>query len=180
MRNFCLAGLLIAALAGPALAESRDEMALRMQAAEAAARAATTLPTDEAMTCEQVRAELAAIAQQPAYRAQRQLAAESQAAAVQSGAYAYVGIPGGAGLEFAGAFAPGLGYAHMAALHAQSGQVRRNAEANAMQAAAINESALAHIARSERLQALSHAKACEPQADLNLERRHPLPVATSP
>lgn len=165
MRTLCLAGLLTAALAGPVLAESRDEMALRLQAAEAAARAAATLPTDEALTCEQVRAEMAAIAQQPAYRAHRQLAAEPQAASLQSGAYAYLGVSGGVGLEFTGAFAPGLGYAHAAALHAQNGQIRRNAEANAMQAAAADEAALPHVARAERLQALAHAKQCEPRAE---------------
>jgi hypothetical protein len=135
---------------------------MRMQAAEAAARAAATLPTDDALSCEQVRAELAAIDQQPAYRAHSQLAAEPQSAAAQRSAYAYAGVPG-AGLEFTGAFAPGLGYAHMAALNAQSGQVRRNAEASAMQAAAANEAALPHIARAERLQALALAKHCEPQ-----------------
>ena len=37
MRKLCLSGLLAAALAGTAAAESRDEMAMRMQAAEAAA-----------------------------------------------------------------------------------------------------------------------------------------------
>ncbi len=164
MRKLCLSGLLAAAPAGTAAAESRDEMAMRMQAAEAAARAAATLPTDDALACEQVRAEMAAIEQQPAYRAHRQLAAEPQSAAAQRSAYPYVGVPGGAGLEFTGAFAPGLGYAHMAALHSQSGQLRRNAEASAMQAAAANEAALPHIARAERLQALVLAKQCEPQA----------------
>lgn len=164
MRNLCLAGLLFAALAGNAMAESRDEMVLRMQVAEAAARAAATLPTDEALTCEQVRAELAAVAEQPAYRAHgQQLAAEPQGASLPSGAYGYVSAPG-AGLEFAGALAPGLGYAHRVALDARNAQLRINAESNAMQAAAVHEAALPDIARAERLQALSIAKQCEPQA----------------
>lgn len=159
MRRLCLAGLLVVALAGTAMAESRDEMALRMQAAEAAARAAATLPTDDALSCEQVRAELAAIAQQPAYRAHsQQLAAGPQAVSVQSSAYGHLGVPG---LEFAGALAPGLGYAHMAALDARNTQLRINAESTAMQAAAAHEAALPHIARTERLQAIALAKQCD-------------------
>lgn len=159
MRRLGLAGLLVAALAGAAMAESRDEMALRMQAAETAARAAATLPTDDALTCEQVRSELASIAEQPAYRAHRErLAAEPLGASAPRSAYGYLGVPG---LEFAGALAPGLGYAHVAALDARNAQMRRNAEANAIEAIAAEEAALPQIARAERLRTLSHAKQCD-------------------
>lgn len=156
MRSLLAASVLLAGSAlAPAFAESADEMAVRLQAATRAAQAAAVRAEDDALGCAQLQAEMAAIAGHPGYRAYMQLGVQG---AVAAGAY---GADAGLGLEFTRAFAPGLGYATVAALQGRNNQLRRNAETGRAEAAAITEAALPDIARNERLRALAATKQCE-------------------
>jgi hypothetical protein len=125
----------------PVAAQSAEDRMLAMEQAMANAQAQASRPGDEALTCEQLEAEMVAVMQDPAVQAT--VAAQGADAQLQMDrmnaardrARAQMGVSLFMGL--ASAFIPGAGYAQMIQQQAMANQSRgmaeqRMAEMNAM------------------------------------------------
>ena len=168
MRAFCSMLALSAALAlQPAFAQTPEELQARMDAAMAAAQAQASRPGDEALTCDQLQAEIFANAQNPEYQAQ--MAAMGQSAqdmsdqAQRARENARGQIAGSMAMGFIGSFIPGAGYAQMLAQRAQAAEMQEQAQANQAQIAGMManvEASMPYVMRGQRLYELARTQQC--------------------
>jgi len=169
MRTFVSMLALSAALAlQPALAQTPEEMQANMDASIAAARAEAVHPGDEALTCDQLSAEIAAVSQDPNYQAQMAAmgaTAQGQMEQMQNARSRMQGqMVGNIGMGIISSFVPGAGYAQMLAQRAQAAQMQEQAQANQAQMAGMMgnmEASMPYIMRNEHLYELGQAKQCE-------------------
>lgn len=165
MRALSIALALSLGLASPAFAQ--EEALERMLAAQAAAEAAASRPGDEALSCEQLEAELGATMNDPAVQTQIAEMGEwaqgrqeqMNAARGQAMGMTAMGMFG----AIAGSFLPGAGYAQMAMQRAQAAGMQARASSNmaemAVQAQRI-ESIMPQMMRGQRIVELGQAKQC--------------------
>lgn len=168
MRAFCSMLALSAALAlQPAFAQTPEELQARMDAAMAAAQAQAAQPGDEALTCDQLQAEIFANAQNPEYQAQ--MAAMGQSAqdmsdqAQRARENARGQIAGNMAMGFISSFIPGAGYAQMLAQRAQAAEMQEQAQANQAQIGGMianMEASMPYVMRGQRLYELAQAQQC--------------------
>lgn len=155
------------AFAPAAAAQDYDAMAAQMEQSMADAQAQAHRPGDDALTCEQLEAEVvttmqdpqveSVIASQGAY-GQEQMArlreAEGRARA-QIATSMFMGI--------ASSFIPGLGYAQMAQQQMQAAQMQRQQQANMsrmMEMAGQMQTIMPQLMRGQRLYELGQAQQC--------------------
>ncbi len=170
---FCSALALAVALSPQyAAAQSRadvssDDMMAQMEAAQAEARAQAVHPGDEALSCEQLQAEMTATMQDPAVQAQFAAlgaSAEGQMEAADEARGEMMAMMGGSVvLGLASSFVPGLGYVQMAQQRAMAPAMQARSDQNMAQ---ITEQAqgmatvMPQLMRGERVHELAQAKQC--------------------
>ena len=169
MRALLLSSALSLALAVATAATAQDyeAMAANMEQSMAAAQADAQRPGDEALTCEQLEAEIAATMQDPAVQqalaangadAQAQIDRMNEARGqmrAQMATSMFLGI--------ASSFIPGLGYAQMAQQRMQAAQYEQQADQNMsqmMQMAERMQPIMPQMMRGQRVYELGQAKQC--------------------
>lgn len=174
MRFFFCSALALAVALSPqyAAAQSRadvssDDMMAQMEAAQAEARAQAVHPGDEALSCEQLQAEMTATMQDPAVQAQFAAlgaSAEGQMEAADEARGEMMAMMGGSVvLGLASSFVPGLGYVQMAQQRAMAPAMQARSDQNMAQ---ITEQAqgmatvMPQLMRGERVHELAQAKQC--------------------
>ena len=170
MRTFVSMLALSAALTlQPAWAQTQtaEEMQAQMNASMNAARQGAQHPGDENLTCDELSAQLQAIAQDPAYQAQMAemgATAQNQMDQMQNARSRAQGQVAGAMVTgVISSFIPGAGYAQMLAQRAQAQQMQRDAQANQAQMAGMMgnmQASMPFIMRQQRLFELGQAKQC--------------------
>jgi hypothetical protein len=168
MRTFCSMLALSAVLAlQPALAQTPEEMQAQMDASVAAAREAAVRPGDEALTCDQLQAEIVANTQNPEYQAQ--VAAMGQTAQGQMDQMqaarerAQGQMAGSIAMGVISSFIPGAGYAQMLAQRAQAAQMEQQTQANQAQMMSMMDNvnaSMPYVMRGQRLYELAQAQQC--------------------
>lgn len=162
--------ILALALCGTAAAENPGERLEALQAAQADAEASARRRGDDALTCDQLQAEMMTISQSPematfqadnsAFAAQAQQ--QMQAARGQMAGAMGMSV-GMMGLGVASAFVPGLGMAQSLAMRGYAANAQRQAAANqgmmGQQADAM-AAAMPMLTRMQRVAELGQAKQC--------------------
>jgi hypothetical protein len=168
MRTFVSMIAMSAALAlTPAAAQDYEAMAAQMEQSQADAQAAAVRDGDDALTCEQLEAEMTTTMQDPNVQAavaangadaQAQMdqmnAARGQMRA-QMATSIFMGI--------AGSFIPGFGYAQMAQQQMQAAQMQRQQQQNMAQMMEMSQrmqTIMPQLMRGQRLYELGQAKQC--------------------
>ena len=170
MRFFTAPALALAlslTLAQPALAQDPDAMMARMEAAQAEAQAQAVRPGDEALSCEQLQAEMTATMQDPAVQAQlaQQGAwAQGQMDAANETRGRMTGMMGmSMFMGLASSFVTGLGYLQGVQQRAMSAGMTAQAQQNMAQHMQQAEGAMTimpQLMRGQRLYELAQAQQC--------------------
>lgn len=162
-----IVALALALAAAPALAQDMNQSAASLEASMAQARAAAARPGDEALTCEQIQAEMGATMNSAEVQentaamgesAQRQQEMAERARQAQAGMVG-TGIVTG----IVGSFIPGMGYVQGLAMQAQVAQMQaQGAEAQRESAGMLSnmEAMMPQMMRGERLYNLAEAQQC--------------------
>jgi hypothetical protein len=155
------------ALAPAAAAQDYEAMGANMEASMAAAQAQAQRPGDDALTCEQLEAEIYTTMQDPAVQqAVAANGADAQAQMDQMNAargQMRAQMATGLFMGIASSFIPGLGYAQMAQQQMQMAQQQRQAQQNMaqqMQMAERMQSIMPQMMRGQRVYELGQAKQC--------------------
>jgi hypothetical protein len=152
---------------GPSGADYADTQMADMMAAQSAAQAAAVRPGDEALTCDQLQAEMTATMNDPkvqAVMADNGASAQAQmdkVRAAQSGAVA--GAVGVSALGVASSFVPGLSWFSQGAAMAQQATMAAQARETQRQISQMSGSTMSimpQMMRGQRIYELASAKSC--------------------
>lgn len=153
--------------AAPAIAQDYEAMAAQMEQSMAEAQAAAVRPDDDALTCEQLEAEMAVSMQDPNVQAAIAAnGADAQAQVDQMNAArgrARAQIATSMFMGIASSFIPGLGYAQMAQQHVMAAQQQRQAQqsvAQMMEMAQRMQTIMPQMMRGQRVYELGQSKQC--------------------
>jgi hypothetical protein len=172
MRVFCsILALSVALAAAPAIAQDAAEMSARLQAAQAAGIAQASQAGDEALTCDQLQAEITATMSDPAVRTQiDRMGATAQdqrsrIADAQSHMAGQMAGQMGMGVitSVISSFIPGAGLAQSLAMRAQAqSQMAQGQQSQAatMSMAANMEAIMPQMMRGQRIMQLAQAQHC--------------------
>lgn len=171
MRAVLIAFTLVLVSASPSTAQpvgdDADQAMQRMEADMAAARAGAARPGDDALTCDQMEAEMAATMNDPQVQAglaasgAQAEAMQGQADAARRQAMGMMGV--GVAGSIIGSFVPGFGYAQQAMMMAQNAGMRQRAQQNQdqiMQMGANMNAIMPQLMRGERLYQMAEARQC--------------------
>jgi hypothetical protein len=158
--------------AAPAFAQdgtaALQDAGANLEAAQAEAQAAAIHPGDEALTCEQIQAEMGASMNTPEMLAQRgemQASVERQQAMQEEARQRAAGMMTTSIVTgIVGSFIPGVGYAQAAAMQAQAAQQQAAANESQTEMAGMignMSEMMPTMMRGQRLYELAQARECE-------------------
>ncbi len=171
MRAVLIAFTLVLSSASPSTAQpvgdGADQTVQRMEANMAAARVQAARPGDDALSCDQIEAEMAATMNDPqvqgaiAANGAAAQAMQAQAGDAQRQAMGMMGA--GVAGSIIGSFVPGFGYAQQAMMMAQNAGMRARAQQQQDQIMGMGanmDAIMPQLMRGERLYQMAEARQC--------------------